>query len=193
MDGHLVVYADGTAIWASGTYTSGLVEGRLHLQGGHFQIVHIYVDNYEITFDVSNPAARFGPHWRPISDTGSVVVNADDDDDLLWQENEFLGDLTGTYLILQDDCNLLLYNQEGAIWASNSYKPVLLACEVALTRDGNLEVHAKDRPEVVFWSSERITNREGVASTELRVSDDMFELTQTLDDGSTVSYDNGDL
>ena len=60
------------------------------------------------------------------------------------QENDYLGDLQGYYFVLQDDCNLVLFDhaESYSVWYSNT--PLSdVTCEFALTREGRMVVYEK--------------------------------------------------
>ena len=108
-------------MWASGTNNAGFHKSTLQLNNGHLQIVQTFDEDYQVTIDISDPQQTSSePHQV---DPNHVIVQSTDPADFIMQENDYIGDLQGTHLIMQDDCNLVWYEGAKSIWTSDSGKP----------------------------------------------------------------------
>ncbi|XP_047678701.1 curculin-1-like isoform X4 [Tachysurus fulvidraco] len=67
----------------------------------------------------------------------------------VWQSNT-AGQTNATVLIMQGDCNCVMYTHGRALWHTNTHKSYVKDCRLTLRNDGTLVVENDGR---VVWSS----------------------------------------
>lgn len=197
-DGNLVVYSHVTpevsssyAIWASDTWTHQIQGTILQISNDHhLQIVQTYNNgSYNVTIDVSNPPDHQAPRPFRTSNSSTIIVKSTDDYDFIFQEQQYIGSLDTTNLIFQDDCNFVLYNEQGPQWASDTVKNLVYSCELAVTREGSLKIYASDDPSVVYWSWNGTDVVQGeIIWTEVKAENSVMEITYVASNGFSVTY-----
>src|SRR5689334_20147275 len=84
----------------------------------------------------------------------SITVTSNSPDTTLYP-GDYLGDLKGFHLILEKNCNLVLYDKTTCIWESGSaQEEEPPACQAVLQPDGNFVVYS-DFPslETAIWAT----------------------------------------
>jgi hypothetical protein len=162
LDGNLVLYDNGSAYWASGTHGRAVskllmqCDGNLVLYGYHKPIWASGTDGQPharlVLQDDGNlviyrpNAPVWASHTRRTAATGpSAYLDAGKN----LERGKTLSEPGGRFrLTLQDDGNLVLYDQKSPIWDSGTHGKAV--SKLSMQHDGNLVLYGYHKP---VWST----------------------------------------
>jgi len=155
--------------------------------------------------------------WSQQLSERSLMIDAQAENDLSFPKRAHVGDLTGVYLMFEDNCNWVLHNQSQVLWESGTAQSEEVGCKLLFKTDGNLVItYSKligyddknfitylcgcgecEAPKPIFedgelWSTknmiQNIEHSKAFLTSELSIQNNWLWLTKTYQDGTVQKF-----
>ena len=165
---------------------------ELSLENNVMIMTHQYQNN---TPHVYHAGPNTNGTWFQFLSGHSVIVKANETENLMILEMNYIGDINGVYAILDKRANLILYNKTQMIWESGTTQGHEFGFAFILTRDGDLAITsdskaAAARPDHYFWCTQtsEAYKQAKLTTSELLVNNDGLWLINTYADGVVIRF-----
>ena len=178
-------------VFGKESYERGNLPSQLQLSLEN-NIMVLTLKYKENTRNIYHAGPNTNGTWFQFLSGNSVVVNAEDTDDILLPEMGYIRDLDGVFVILGKKDNWTLFNKTKAIWESGTTQNYESGLVLILTRDGDLALPylLPSQRKYYFWSAKTTdsSQKPQLDKSESFVNNDGMWLLKTYTDGTINKY-----
>jgi len=172
---------------------------ELRIQGQQLQIVQTFKDGAERLFYADEDHQEFREDMGEPKKVANrfILKKSQDEDKTVLRRNEYIGDLDGTHLILQTNCQLQLLNKNKTLWSITPQFRHEMSCVLNTDERGVVGIFTVPNNNGQKGSeTQRIMQFDddeyfGILETWITFEDDQPVIIQTLRNGSKVTYTSG--